>query len=239
MAQDKGDQVSGFQTRPGVPDLGDDPDGDNTPDYDPATDPADGGHTAGAYAESALEREAREAVAAAPAPADKAPGTSLALMTNAELEELVGTRTVPIREWAASLVQDTDFPDDDPDEMALGILAGILLAGSSEEALAVTNLQRAKELCGNIPGGHSPLMEITAAMPFKSTYEQGAPCYSMVSATVVSTGEKIKFTTGARAVQAVIIAHLVHGWMPFRCLITMRATPTQRGYYPLNLEAGG
>lgn len=172
-------------------------------------------------------------------PRAAAPGAELALMSAAELEAIVGTRTVPVREWAESLVQDTEFPDDDPDEMALGILAGILLATSSEEALAVTNLQRAKELCGNMPGGHSPLLEITAAMPFKSTYEQGAPCYAMVSATVVSTGEKFKFTTGARAVQAVIIAHLVHGWMPFRCLITMRATPTQRGYYPLNLEAGG
>ena len=189
--------------------------------------------------ESPLERAAREAVTQ-PAPAAGAePGTELALMSTAELEAIVGTRTVPVREWAESLVTDTDFPDDDPDEMALGILAGILLAQSSEEALAVTNLQRAKELCGNMPGGHSPLLEITAAMPFKSTYEQGAPCYAMVSATVVSTGEKFKFTTGARAVQAVIIAHLVHGWMPFRCLITMRATPTQRGYYPLNLEAGG
>ena len=239
MAIDKGDQVSGFKTRPGVPDLGDDPDGDNTPDYDPVTDPADGGHTADAYAESPIGQAAREAVAATAATAAAEPGTEIALMSTAELEAIVGTRTVPVREWAESLVQDTDFPDDDPDEMALGILAGILLAQSSEEALAVTNLQRAKELCGNIPGGHSPLLEITAAMPFKSTYEQGAPCYAMVSATVVSTGEKFKFTTGARAVQAVIIAHLVHGWMPFRCLITMRSTPTQRGYYPLNLEAGG
>jgi hypothetical protein len=239
MAIDKGDQVSGF-TSPAaeLAGHGDDQAGAE-PGYDPVTDPADGGHAAGAYAESPLERAAREAVAAALEPAGQAPGTSLALMTTGELEELVGARTVPVREWAASLVQDTEFPDDDPDEMALGILAGILLAGSSEEALAVTNLQRAKELCGNIPGGHSPLLEITAAMPFKSTYEQGAPCYAMVSATVVSTGEKFKFTTGARAVQAVIIAHLVHGWMPFRCLITMRATPTQRGYYPLNLEAGG
>jgi hypothetical protein len=239
MALDRGDQVSGFTDPAGeLADHGDDQAGAE-PGYDPATDPADGGHTADAYAASTLEREAREAVAAAAGPPDQAPGTSLALMTTGELEELVGTRTVPVREWAASLVQDTEFPDDDPDEMALGILAGILLAGSSEEALAVTNLQRAKELCGNMPGGHSPLLEITAAMPFKSTYEQGAPCYAMVSATVVSTGEKFKFTTGARAVQAVIIAHLVHGWMPFRCLITMRSTPTGRGYYPLNLEAGG
>jgi hypothetical protein len=239
VAIDKGDQVSGFDPTGSMPPPKEIRPEDLAAGYDPATDPADGGHTADAYASTPLEQAAREAVAAAAAPAAPGPGTSLAIMSDAELAELVGTRTVPIREWAASLVQDVEFADDDPDEMALGILAGILLAQSSEEALAVTNLQRAKELCGGIPGGHSPLLEITAAMPFKSTFEDGAPCYAMVSATVVSTGEKFKFTTGARAVQAVLIAHLVHGWMPFRCLITMRSTPTQRGYYPLNLEAGG
>ena len=239
MANDKGDQVSPFADPTAALAETAAQAAERAAGYDPVTDPADGGHAADTYAESPLERAAREAVIAAPPAAGAAPGTGLALMSTAELEAIVGTRTVPVREWAESLVTDTEFPDDDPDEMALGILAGILLATSSEEALAVTNLQRAKELCGNIPGGHSPLLEITAAMPFKSTYEQGAPCYAMVSAIVVSTGEKFKFTTGARAVQAVIIAHLVHGWMPFRCLITMRATPTQRGYYPLNLEAGG
>ena len=207
--------------------------------YDPAVDPADGGHTAGTYMRGPALSPGQPLPGVAGNGPPPAPGTELALMTDRELSELVGTRTVPVREWARSLVQDDEFPAEDPDEMALGILAGILMAKSSEEALSVTNLQRAKELCGGVPGGHSPLLEITDAMPFKSTYEEGAPCYAMVSAVVVSTGEKFKFTTGARAVQAVLIAHMVHGWMPFRCLITMRSTPTQRGYYPLNLEAGG
>lgn len=156
-----------------------------------------------------------------------------------ELEALLAPATMDYSTWLRSLLTDDRLEESDPDEAGIGILASILLAESSEQVLAAMDLKRAKALCGGEPGGHSPLLEITGARGMVSSFEEGAPAYAIVQAIVVETGERIQFTTGARAVQAAILKHIGEGWMPFRAILTIRRMPTRRGYYPLNLEAGG
>jgi hypothetical protein len=160
-------------------------------------------------------------------------------LSGAELEMLLAPATLDYTSWLRSLLNDERLEEVDADEVGIGILASILLAETSEQALAALDLKRAKALCGGEPGGHSPLLVITGARGMVSSYEEGAPAYAIVSAIVKSTGERIQFTTGARAVQAVILKHIGEGWMPFEGVLTIRRHPTRRGYYPINLEAGG
>jgi len=168
-----------------------------------------------------------------------APGSAVAVTFRADIEALLAPHTISTTEWVTALVTGDDFPEDNPDESILGILAQILTARTSEEALASLELDRAKEMCGGEPGGHSALLEIRGARPMKSRFDDGAPVYSIVDAVYVHNGEPVRFTTGAKAVQAAIIAHIGNGWMPFRAVLAIRRTPTAAGYYPLNLEAGG
>ena len=157
----------------------------------------------------------------------------------AELEQLLAPATMDYATWLRSIITDERLEDSDPEEAGVGILAAILLAETSAAALSALDLKRAKTLCGDTPGGISPMLEITGARGMVSSYEEGAPAYAIVQAIVLDTGERIQFTTGARAVQAVILKHIGEGWMPFRARLAIRRMPTKRGYYPLNLQADG
>lgn len=170
---------------------------------------------------------------------DPAPGTAVALPFGATVAALLDHHTISIEQWVTALVTDAEFEETDTEEATIGILAQILTARTSEEALASLELERAKAMCGGEPGGHSALLEIRGARPMKSAYDEGAPCFCIVDAIYVHNGEPVRFTTGAKAVQAAIIAHIGNGWMPFRALLEIRSKPTARGFYPLNLVAGG
>ena len=193
-----------------------------------------------------IEQQARAAVDAAnePTPAQvamqtAAPGTDLAPMFGARVAELLGRHTISIEQWVTALLTGDEFDTPDPEESTLGILAQILTARTSEEALASLELERAKDMCGGQPGGHSQLLEIRGARPMASTFDEGAPCFCIVDAVYVHNGEPVRFTTGAKAVQAAIIAHIGNGWLPFQAILEIRRQPTAKGFYPLNLVAGG
>lgn len=156
----------------------------------------------------------------------------------AELDELLTPHTVTPVQWIRYLMTTDEPPESDPEEMALGMMAQILLAGTTEEALSALDLARAKDLCGNEPGGRSPVLEIRGARALRSTFEDGAAVYCIVQAVRLDTGERIQFTTGAQAVQMVIAKHLYEGWIPFKAALEIRRTATRRGFYPLNLVGG-
>lgn len=169
------------------------------------------------------------------------PGTTVARVerfTTAELDQLLAPHTVSPVQWIRTLLTHEEMPEADPEEMAIGMMAQILMASTSEEALSALDLARAKELCGGEPGGRSPVLEIYGARALKSDYEEGAACYTIVSATRLDTGERIQFTTGARAVQMVIAKHLYEGWIPFKAALEIRRERTRNGFYPLNLVGG-
>jgi len=159
-------------------------------------------------------------------------------LTRAEVDALIAPFSIDLGTWIKALMSAEEFPEQDPESIALGMLAQVLLAETSEEALASMELDRAKLLCGDTPGGRSPALLITGARPMRSDYEEGATCYAIISAVKIAEGEKIQFTTGSKAVQTVIAKHLWEGWMPFKAALEIRRERTKRGYYPLNLVAG-
>lgn len=165
------------------------------------------------------------------------PGTALAL-TQTEIDQILAPATISMREWLIGITSEDEFPESDPEAMALGMLAQILQAKTSEEALTAFQVDRAKEMCGNQPGGKSPVLEIRGARPLKSDYAEGSACYVVVDAIRVVDGERARFTTGSRAVQTVIFKHVYEGWMPFKAMLEIRSEKTKAGFYPLNLVQG-
>ena len=100
-------------------------------------------------------------------------------LDSAELDRLLAPATMDYSTWLRSLLTDERLDEADPEEAGIGILAAILLASTPEEALAAVDLKRAKALCGDTPGGKSPLLEITGARGMVSSFEEGAPAYAI------------------------------------------------------------
>lgn len=167
------------------------------------------------------------------------PGRAVDRVAPGELAALLQGSAMPFLSWASALLTNTEFGEDTGADNSYGIIAAILSAESSEEAMKVADMTPVEELCPKTPGAHSPLLRITGATPLKSTFDEGPPCFCVVHAEIVATGEQITTSIGARAVQAVILKHIHAGWMPFEAVLTRRLKPTRAGFYPMNLEAGG
>ena len=158
--------------------------------------------------------------------------------SQAAVDQLLAPYVISLDDWLRGILTTDEYPEEDPNDATRAMIAQILLAQSSEEALAGFDLDRAKEMCGGEPGGRSNVLEIRGARPIRSEYEQGAACYVIVDAFDLAEQQPVKFTTGARGVQAVILAHMANEWMPFKACLEIRRERTRAGFYPLNLVAG-
>lgn len=170
--------------------------------------------------------------------AQTAPGTAVALPTEAELVQMLGVHTIPVRQWAAALMEQDAYEEDDQEDAGLSIVRAILLASTSEEIFAAMNTLSVKELLGEDPGSRSQVFEIHSASPLKSTYEEGPSCFAVIRAYDLAEKRWVTMSCGARAVQAAILAHMIRGLLPMRAVFVKRRKPTRKGYYPVNLESG-
>lgn len=171
-------------------------------------------------------------------PGHSTPGT-VAVPDAQTIEQLLEGRTMPVVQWAAALMDRAAYEDTADSNPTLDIVAAILGAETSAEALAATSMRTVEDLIGTEPGAHSPLLRIHGAKPLASTYTEGPSCFAVVDVEIPSSGERFKLTCGGRAVQAAILAHVYRGWLPFDAILTRRLKKTRAGFYPLNLEAGG
>lgn len=181
-----------------------------------------------------MEGQAAEPVSGLVVPSTKA----LAIPTEAELDQILGSRQIPVKQWIAALVAEEQFEETDQEDRALGMIRSILLAESSEAVFAAMNVVSVKDLIGPDPGAQSNVFEIHGAQPLKSSYDEGPSAFALIHAYDLAEQVPVTLSTGARSVQAAVIAHMIRGWMPFKARFTRKKRPTEAGYYPLNLERG-
>lgn len=182
--------------------------------------------------------DAAEAAIAEGAIVPAGTGSQLATVTPQMLPALLGDQVIPMDRWLKALMETEAFEETDEEDASLSIVRAILLATSSEAVFASMNVQSVKELLGNDPGARSNVFEIRSATPMASTYEEGVSCFAVISAVDLAEQQEVTLSCGARAVQAAIAAHMIHGWVPFRAVFTRRRKPTRHGFYPINLESG-
>lgn len=164
---------------------------------------------------------------------------TVAVTSPTTIEQLLEGRAIPLIAWGQALMNTAAYEDSAESDPTLDIVAAILGAETSAEALAATSMRTVEDLIGTEPGAHSPLLRIHGAKPLASSYEQGPSCFAVIDAEIPETGERFKLTCGGRAVQAAILAHTYRGWLPFEAVLVRRLKKTRAGFYPLNLEAGG
>jgi hypothetical protein len=167
-----------------------------------------------------------------------AAAVATALPTASQILDILGDSVLPIIPWAQALAERAEFEETDEEDPSLAVVKSILLAATSDEVFAAMNVLSVKDLVGEEPGGRTNVFEIHGATPLKSTYEEGASCFAVIRAFDLAEQTPVTLSCGGRAVQAAILAHIVHGWLPVRVVFTRRRKATRRGFYPLNMERG-
>ncbi len=172
-------------------------------------------------------------------PGSATPGTELATITPAQIEALIAPHAMRYVDVAAALLNNARYEEEPDAGGASSIVASILTATSSDAALKAAQMDNAESLIGTDPGTRSDRMIIRKGLALESAFDEGVPCFMVISAVWKATGEPFQFTSGARAVQATVLKHTFEGWLPFECVLTRRRKATRKGFFPLNLEFAG
>lgn len=167
-----------------------------------------------------------------------APGRELAVLTPAEVTDLLGAHRLPVKAWLAALAEQEAFEETDAEDASLSILRAIMTAETPAAAFAAMQALSVKDLLGDEPGARTNVYELRGATPLASTFEDGPSCFAVIDAFDLAEQVPVTLTCGGRAVQAFCLAAEVRGWLPVKVVFTRRRKPTRKGYYPVNIEAG-
>lgn len=124
-----------------------------------------------------------------------------------------------LSDWADALVNHTAYKEVDPDYLSRMLLVQTLTAQTPEEVFEQSGIRKLQELVPNAPGLGTGVVEIADLYVTSSDFGEGAPCYMIVDIVDETTGDAIRFSTGATQLQAQIIALLSFGTWPIRCQI--------------------
>lgn len=142
----------------------------------------------------------------------------------------VKRRAVPdiVRDFAAFVEA---IPEADDTDGGLQIAGRILDAQSPEQLNAIAELPDGRDVAGRILVVHSVSRR-------KSDYDGGLGWYLDVESVDASTGELVRFQTGATSVVAALAKAHHEGWLPLKVQIEAGHT-TKAGFTPLNLHVYG
>jgi hypothetical protein len=126
---------------------------------------------------------------------------------------------INVEAWVSAILRKTPYKEPNPDFISTMIAFETISAQSVEEAFAQARIGKMQEMIPNTPGATTGPIEITDLYVASSDFETGNPCFVIITATDLTTGEEWKRTTGATNVQATIIALMVNGMWPIRCQI--------------------
>lgn len=126
---------------------------------------------------------------------------------------------VSFEAWGNSLVNGTAYKEPDPGYLTRTLIMGLLTAETAEQVMAGNSIAKLQQIIPDAPGQGTGPIEITDLYVTGSDFDEGMPCYVIVSYVHMNDGESGKFTTGASYLQAQLLAMLNLGHWPIRCQI--------------------
>lgn len=140
---------------------------------------------------------------------------------------------INVQEWASSLLRKTPYHEPNPEFISTMIAFQTITAQSIEEVFAQSGVKGLQDTIADSPGATTGPIEITDVYVAASDFEAGNPCFVIITATDLETGEEWKRTTGATNVQATILGLLLNGMWPIKCQIKRGDTKDKGGRYLL------
>lgn len=140
---------------------------------------------------------------------------------------------IHVEGWVKSILLKERYTEPNPDFISTMIAFQTITSQSVEEVFAQAGVKGLQQTLANVPGATTGPIEITDLYVAESDYEVGSPCFVIITATDLETGEEWKRTTGATNVQATILGLLLNGMWPIRCQIKRGETKDKGGRYLL------
>lgn len=144
-------------------------------------------------------------------------------------EQLAGK--IVLSAWAESLVNGVKYEDPDPNYLSRLLITQTLTAESLDKVFEQGAIQGLQKAIPNVPDAGTGPIVITDLYVTGSDLNEGVPCYVIITATHVETGEISKYTTGAQQLQAQILASLSWGHWPIPCQIKRIDRKDKSGKY--------
>lgn len=118
--------------------------------------------------------------------------------------------------WVRAILLGEKYSEPDPDFISRKLALQTIMGASVEDVFAQAGISRVQDMIPNTPGAESDPFEITDLYVAESDYQTGNPCFVIIEATWLTSGEEFKCTTGATNVQAILIGLLINKVWPIR-----------------------
>lgn len=130
---------------------------------------------------------------------------------------------------AEFLAHANSLASEPPEEVQARILNNILTATSPEELMRAGEALPASELYG-VP------LRVTGIRAAESSFADGPDLYLHVDAVIMSNGDRVTFSCGARDITAKLIMADWKGWLPLNVIMEQSTKATKAGFYPVFLR---
>lgn len=142
----------------------------------------------------------------------------IALRTTLDTVEQV-KEVINFTSWANALINGHEYKEPDPGRLQRLLMLQVLEATSMDDILAVNAVGKLQKMIPDVPGASTGPIEINDLYVTGSDFDEGMPCYVIVTCVSLDTGEESRFTSGSSYLQAQMLAMLGLGNWPIRCQI--------------------
>lgn len=137
--------------------------------------------------------------------------------------------------WVNAILLKRKYVEPNPEFISTMLALSAISAESVEEAFAQSGIIGVQELVRDQPGAATEPFEITDLYVAATDFETGNPCYVIISARYLGTGDEFRCTTGATNIQATLIGLLRNGAWPIRAKFKRGESKDKGGRYLLFL----
>jgi hypothetical protein len=138
---------------------------------------------------------------------------------------------IELKPWAMSLFTGVEYKEPDPEYLSRLLMLDTLLASTPDEVFERAGIGKLQEVIPDTPGAGTGAVAIEDLYVAASDFEEGAPCYVILTCRSIDTGEYRKYTTGSSGLQAQLLRLVSFGMWPIRCNIKRINTKDKGGHY--------
>lgn len=118
--------------------------------------------------------------------------------------------------WVKSILLGEKYIEPDPEFILRKLALQTILGESVEEVFERGGILKVQEMVPDTANGETEPFEITDLYVSASDYKTGNPCYVIIEAFWLDSGQEFKCSTGATNIQAILIGLLINKAWPIR-----------------------